>query len=380
MADKGRIKRDKTNIKNIMFKNIFVKAVAVATLSAAVMGLMPLAVLADNPVPSISSISPSSVATGSGAFTLTVNGSNFTAGSVVNVNGIGRSTTFVSPTQMTAQLTSSDTANPTSFNVTAVNPGPGGGTSNTVVLTVTGINPTPSISSISPSAVNAGSGITTLTVNGNGFVPGAIVNFNGSSRSTSFTSSNQVVATLNASDVNSAGTFNITVTNPSGGTSNTIGFTVNSTTGGTTNNPMPFISSISPISSMAGSGGLTLTVSGSGFMSGSVVNFNGLSRPTTFVSPTQLAATIYASDQAVAGPEVVTVTNPSPGGGISNVVMFTVHGTTTGTGTPGLPNTGFGPDEQEGINQLKVNGILAGLAALTIVGSLAVVAYLRKAQ
>ena len=52
------------------------------------------------PLPSISSVSPSPVATGN--FTLTVNGAGFIAGSVVSFDGAALATTFVSSTQLTA--------------------------------------------------------------------------------------------------------------------------------------------------------------------------------------------------------------------------------------------------------------------------------------
>lgn len=362
-------------------KNTFAKAMVAATLGAAM--LLPVSAFAQtNPVPSISTISPSSVVAGSGSFTLTVNGSNFVSGSVVQLNSSGRATTFVSPNQLTAIINSSDVASPTTYNVTVFNPGPGGGTSNAVVLTVTPSGLVPVISNISPSSVVAGSGSMTLTVNGNNFVSGATVNFNGSPRPTSFISSTQLNATLSAADVSAAGTANITVTNPSpGGTSNQATLTITSSS--QVNNPVPSLSSISPMSAPVGSAGQTLTVMGSGFVSNSVVNFNGLARPTTFVSPTQLLATIFASDKTIAGPQAVTVTNPSPGGGTSNAILFTVTGaagTPTTPSTPGLPNTGFGPDKQEGIARLLTEGALAVLAAITIFGSVAFASRMRKAH
>src|SRR5205823_6165543 len=68
----------------------------------------------------------------------------------------------------------------------------------------------------------------------------------------------------------------------------------------------------------------TLTVNGTGFVSGSVVNSNGSARATTFVSSSQLTATVLASDIATASTASVTVINPSPGGGTSNVVFFPI--------------------------------------------------------
>ncbi len=68
----------------------------------------------------------------------------------------------------------------------------------------------------------------------------------------------------------------------------------------------------------------TLTVKGSNFVAASVVKWNGSSRATTFVSSGQLTAQIGASDVAVASQAVVTVFNPSPGGGTSGALAFTI--------------------------------------------------------
>jgi hypothetical protein len=89
-----------------------------------------------NPAPTISSLSPSSAGAGGPAFTLTVNGSGFVCGSTVKFNGNARTTTFISPTQLTAAILASDIANPGSYNVTVTNAAPGGGTSNAAVFTV----------------------------------------------------------------------------------------------------------------------------------------------------------------------------------------------------------------------------------------------------
>src|SRR5262249_19545361 len=91
------------------------------------------------------------------------------------------------------------------------------------------------------------------------------------------------------------------------------------------NNPSPSLTSISPASTTVGSSGFTLTVTGSNFVSGSVVRVNGASRTTTFVSSTQLTAAIPASDLAVAALLSLSVFTPTPGGGTSAAVTFTVN-------------------------------------------------------
>jgi len=70
-----------------------------------------------------------SVAPGGGAFTLNVYGANFVSGSVVNWNYQPRSTTFVSPHELQAQILATDIERNTAGYVTVTNPTPGGGSS-----------------------------------------------------------------------------------------------------------------------------------------------------------------------------------------------------------------------------------------------------------
>jgi hypothetical protein len=93
----------------------------------------------------------------------------------------------------------------------------------------------------------------------------------------------------------------------------------------TVNNPTPTVTNISPSSENAGAGQFTMTVTGTNFLASSVVDFNGSARATTYVSSTQLKATILASDLTTGGTYNVTVTNPAPGGGTSNANALTVN-------------------------------------------------------
>jgi hypothetical protein len=80
-----------------------------------------------------------------------------------------------------------------------------------------------------------------------------------------------------------------------------------------------------PASVPPGSKGFMLTVNGSGFASSAVVKWNGSSRLTVVNSSTQVQADIKASDVAKAGTASVTVVNPKPGGGVSNVVYLPIR-------------------------------------------------------
>ncbi len=90
-------------------------------------------------------------------------------------------------------------------------------------------------------------------------------------------------------------------------------------------NPLPATTSISPTTETVGDADFTLTVNGTNFVSASVVRLDGADRTTTFVSSTQLTATIPSSDITTAGDKSITVFNPTPGGGTSNAQTLTVN-------------------------------------------------------
>jgi len=90
-------------------------------------------------------------------------------------------------------------------------------------------------------------------------------------------------------------------------------------------NPVPFIDQpLVPMSVAPGGSGFTLTMNGAGFTSSSVVNWSGIPLATTFVSKAQVTATVAASDIASPHTAWITVANPTPGGGISNVAYFQI--------------------------------------------------------
>lgn len=65
-------------------------------------------------------------------------------------------------------------------------------------------------------------------------------------------------------------------------------------------------------------------MTGTGFISSSVVNFNNAAISTTYVSATSVTATVPAAAIAADGTATVTATNPSPGGGTSAAEKYTI--------------------------------------------------------
>jgi len=86
-------------------------------------------------------------------------------------------------------------------------------------------------------------------------------------------------------------------------------------------NPAPTITAISPNTAAWNGPAFTLTVNGSGFVSGSTVLWNGYPRTTTFVSSSELTAQIPATDTLAAGTQAITATNLS---GTSSSLPLTV--------------------------------------------------------
>jgi hypothetical protein len=82
-----------------------------------------------NPVPSIISLSPSSLLVGATPQTLKINGTGFLTSSTATFNGIAHAVAFVNASLLTISLTSADLATPGIYPVVVMNPAPGGGSS-----------------------------------------------------------------------------------------------------------------------------------------------------------------------------------------------------------------------------------------------------------
>jgi uncharacterized protein (DUF1800 family) len=84
-------------------------------------------------------------------------------------------------------------------------------------------------------------------------------------------------------------------------------------------NPIPVLSGVSP--SGFSEGTTTVTVNGSQFVYGAQISWNGAPVPTTYVSDSQLAATITAP---IPGTYPLNVTNPNPGSASANPLSLRV--------------------------------------------------------
>jgi len=187
-----------------------------------------ITVVAPNPVPALTALSPAALTAGGPAVSLTVSGTGFTPASEVRVNGTPRSTTYRSPGVLVAAISAADSASVRTLPVTVVNPLPGGGTSTSATLSVVVPPPSPLLTSLNPTTIAAGGSAYMVTATGANFTETSQLTVNGAARPTIFVSSQTLTATLSPGDraVAGAQTIRVVTPAPGGGTSGSLALTV----------------------------------------------------------------------------------------------------------------------------------------------------------
>ncbi|HXW17937.1 MAG TPA: hypothetical protein VEJ39_06520 [Candidatus Acidoferrales bacterium] len=182
-------------------------------------------------------------------------------------------------------------------------------------------NPSPNITSLSPTNINAGQPAFTLTVNGTGLAPQSLVYWNGGGVSTIFLTSDQLQAQIPSGFIQTPGTVFIEVQTPApgGGTSLELTFTINPIA-----SPVPTLTSLSPSAGFAGGSTFDLRLIGNNFEPQSEVSINGANQQAQFLDSQDLETQIPATDLITAGVLTVGVLNPAPGGGLSQTLPLTV--------------------------------------------------------
>jgi len=306
-----------------------------------------------NPTPAITSLSPTSEVAGSSDFTLTVNGSNFTSSSSVTWNGNPVSTSFINSGELTATISSTLVASP---EYVLIGVQSGSSSSNTVQFAVN--HPTPQITSISPKSAMAGSAPLVLTVSGSGFEGDTYLLIDGSAQPPQSQTPTQLQTTIPSSELATAGSITISVANlaPTAGPSNQVTFTVTPLT----SNPAPTLASALDSSVPAGWPGFQLHVYGTNFVAASVLQWNGVDRPTTVINNAELAGAISADFLASPGAAQVSVSNPSPGGGGSATLSIQIQSVSPdATGVIDRSDIGTDltePDGDSGLPAVSSNG------------------------
>ncbi len=188
----------------------------------------------------MSAISPSEVSAAELGFTLTVHGSGFTDSSVVWVRERARPTRFITPQALMAAIEPGDRSEPADLPVFVVTPPPGGGTSDTLWLTVTAPPvtsepaPIPSLMHSIPAMTLRGAGSFTIAIYGTGFTAATVARWNGVALPTTVIKESRLLATLRAADLAAAGSALLSVYTPppGGGYADPIPFAVVAAGGG----------------------------------------------------------------------------------------------------------------------------------------------------
>jgi hypothetical protein len=291
-----------------------------------------------NPVPTLTSLSLTSIAAGNPDFVLDFTGTGFIATSKINFGSVTLNPTSISPSQLSVVIPAAEVIGGGLFPVTVTNPGPGGGTSNAQTFTV--INPVPALTALSQHSTVIDSPAFPLQITGTGFVPQSTVMFGSTMLTPSSVTPTLLTVLVTEAAITTAGngSTSISVVNPTpgGGASNSINFTIQ--------NPQPALSTINPPGVTADVADVVLTISGSHFVQGVTVTVGTTVLTPLSIQPQALTVRIPMA-QLVAGSIVISVENPGPGGGTSNDLNLVVHAkapaswNTIANNTMAIPNS-----------------------------------------
>lgn len=308
-----------------------------------------------NPIPVLGTVTPNGFS--EGTTTVTVNGSQFVYGAQISWNGALVPTTYVSSTQLVAQIA-------------APNPG-------TYPLTVT--NPDPGSASALPLSMKVGPGLVVLTLQPNSGTDVRVSNtlnlglmVNGTDNPAVTLQVNGIAggnAVVGTAVSNADGSITYTAPPVVPTPSNIVQLTITSVDNPAVSisqnisvmNPIPILTSATPMAFDPGPATIVLT--GQKFITGAQVLVNGSPVSTTFNSGTQLTANV---DQAQPGNLDLQVVNPNPGPATSNDLIATVSGTVpTPVVAPNdaarfLEQATFGPTDAD-IRTLSLEGYQAWL-------------------
>lgn len=274
--------------------------------------------------PVLKTVLPNVLPAGSGGVTVVATGLGFSSNVYLTLTASGAATNLAtgydgSTTTLTAFVPGSALTGAYPVSLFVSDPTTGAASQKLpITLTVA------TVSAITPNEIYAGTASCnlvapacfTLNVVGANFVGGAQVLFNGSPLPTAYINSGYLIATVPAGLVHDAGDVGVSVRNPGTTATTTIKLVVDPNPFGTT------ITSLSPASALAGGPSLTLTLTGERFASTSTVLWVRTPLPTTFISSTQLTATIPVDLVAIDGVAPISVS--TPGAPLSNAVNFPV--------------------------------------------------------
>jgi hypothetical protein len=163
------------------------------------------------------------------------------------------------------------------------------------------------LSSLSSETATAGGAGFTLTAYGENFTPTSQIEWDGGVRQTTYINSSQLAAEIGPGDIANVADVKVSVTDvmPVSRTSVSQPFEVQPA------NPVPEIDGCAIANVADASGNYTLTITGRYFASDTTMQWNGTTVPAIYLGPWTLSATLTAAQFSAAGPDTVTVVNPS---------------------------------------------------------------------
>jgi uncharacterized protein (DUF1800 family) len=289
----------------------------------------------ENPIPTVTAVSPTAVPVGS--FSLTITGTKFVNGAKVMFGGQALTTKFVSATELTASGTTTTSQKGMSVALTVENPDPGAMLSTSMTV-----------------KIGAAAVFVTITPANPQVRPGQTVQFKASVSGTTDQTvnywvvngakgGNSVVGTITAGGLYTAPAVLASVTQVFVGAVTPAG----SNAGGgpaavSLLSNLPVLNAALPTPLPVGN--FTVSVSGSNFLNGAQVVFNGTLLTTTYISSTSLSA---SGTSAAAGTASLQVINPGTGSPTSNLLQVQVgasnNGVTAAAAARLLEQSTFGP-------------------------------------
>lgn len=270
-----------------------------------------------HPVPQLVGATPDTVVRGTGSLLLQVSGSDFVDGSEVLLDTVHLETSFESNALLTAVVPAAEVERLKGWRyIRVVSPAPGGGTSEVDSILVK--NPLPIIDSIRPITRPEGSPTDTLRFYGHGLYDGYYTWPNANGVLAVQVDTTLMVAEITDGKLAHPGSYALTYVQdgPGGGSAATFQFLIPF--------PAPTLSAISPVTVATDAAPVPLRAYGTGFRDSTKISFGGTLLPTTFISTTEVRATVPADLFATAGDRGVTVVNPLPGGGTSSGIALHV--------------------------------------------------------
>ncbi|MFL6278195.1 MAG: lamin tail domain-containing protein [Blastocatellia bacterium] len=266
------------------------------------------------PPPVLSEVLPRVIQQGSANFVIFVRGENFEPASQVLVEGTGVATTFSNSRELRATVPASFAVNVGTRSVRVRNGD--GKESNDLSFEV--VATSTRITSLTPTAVTAGSPTFILTVIGTGFKTGATVLFDDAPLTTTLVSATEVHGEVPAASVAAPGLHTVQERNGDGGASNQLVFVVLPIA--------PAAQAVDPAFVIEGAGDVVVSITGERFAPGAfarlVVNNQLTQLDTTYVSNQRLTAVVPAQFTQSAGGLTIQVVNPDFG--VSNAVTLRV--------------------------------------------------------